>query len=184
MGLTKPYFRIFRPNLKRGRDLYLLDNRYADDRQHMILAYHTVEQDLKRIFDFIDPTDDNFKTYSHRLYELFLRASTEVECNCKAILKANKYSKKKEKYWKIENYQEIDAACKLSDYEVVLNVLPIRKKFFPFAEWKNNSKLTWYSEYNSVKHNRSVQFKKANLENVITSVAAAFIMLFAQFNGV
>jgi hypothetical protein len=67
----------------------------------------------------------------------------------------------------------------LSEYEVILNIS--NKSFFPFDKWKNGTELPWYSDYNSVKHNRSGQFCKASLGNVITAVASAFVTLFAQF---
>ena len=49
-------------------------------------------RDLNEIFDFVEPSNDNTSVYSHRIYELLLRAATEFESNCKGILKANGYT--------------------------------------------------------------------------------------------
>ena len=89
MGLQKPYYRIMRPL---GGSLfceYIYDKRYATDRSGLCRAYQILENDLKTIFEFIEPNDDNCKSYSHRTYELFLRSATEFETNCKRILTAN-----------------------------------------------------------------------------------------------
>ena len=70
---------------------YLTADRYAEDRISFIRAFHILSSDLIKLIDFIEPCDSNKFTYSHRIYELYLRASTEFESNCKAILKANGY---------------------------------------------------------------------------------------------
>lgn len=39
-------------------------------------GYKLIEDDLLSICEFIEPTDANKETYSHRIYELFLRVCT------------------------------------------------------------------------------------------------------------
>ncbi len=164
---------------------YVRDELYANDASHFISAYQLLEADLMKLFTFIEPADANLSTYSHRLYELLLRASTEFEANARAVLVANGYSKTGR--WNIFDYAKLEPACRLSAFATTLPVWrgsdSVRR---PFSVWaKNqNASLPWYADYNSVKHNRSGEFELATLGNVIDAVSGVFIMLFAQFNMV
>ena len=190
MALDRPYYRISRPftdgNYHRtGDEPYLRDAHYAKDTVHLIRAYQLLESDLMRLLTFIEPADANLLTYSHRLYELLLRACTEFEANARAILAANGYSKKGD--WNITDYGKIDLACKLSAFEVEV---PVWRGSHagrqPFIAWKGNplASLPWYQDYNRVKHARFTDFERATLANVLDAVAGVFIILFAQFNFV
>ncbi len=193
MPLLLPYKRITRPfylsdnscpYVRQGEEIYtsyFLHHEYAPDRANAIRAYHTIESDLIRLFEYVEPHDDNLRTYSTRLYELLLRAATEFESNCKAILQANGYNKKSR--CDISDYKKIDSASRLSEYKVKLSFWSMSPKIVsPFSAWTDDTKLSWYANYNAVKHNRNTEFKHASLENVVDSVAALFVILFSQFN--
>ena len=82
MSLVKPYFRIIRPQLDGNyaqhiNNFYATDVEYASDRIQLIRAFDLLVEDLRKIFSFIEPTDSNKTAYSHRNYELLLRACTE-----------------------------------------------------------------------------------------------------------
>ncbi|MBL9151091.1 MAG: hypothetical protein JNK37_01330 [Verrucomicrobiales bacterium] len=49
----------------------------------------------------------------------------------------------------------------------------------PFSEWKQDPALSpsWYQSYNKVKHNRSINFPEASLNNVLHAIAACAIVL-------
>lgn len=90
MKLSKPYRRIIRPYLLPNHyvsgpsnNIYFVDDSYASDRFEIIRAYYILEKDLINLFEFIDPSDANLATYSHKTYELLLRASTEFDLNAK-----------------------------------------------------------------------------------------------------
>ncbi len=53
--------------------------------------------------------------------------------------------------------------------------------FNPLKEWNIGYSLSWYKDYNIVKHNRTKQFEKANLSNLVNSFCALRIMLFVQY---
>ncbi len=193
-GVDKPYYRIYRSdnNKEHNKDnndhytlsdnSYLLDNRYANDRYSLLRAYKIIEEDLLKLFQYIEPNDKNKNTFSQRTYELLLRASTEFETNCKQILKANNYKKSSKKNWNICDYKKIEKATKLSEYEIKLNIwYPESKTFQPLDSWKNEGSLGWYNDYNNVKHDRSRNFENAKLINVINAVSAVWAILYAQF---
>lgn len=189
MTLSKPYRRIIRPftdgdYIHGGDDeqIYILSNDYASDRSMLIRAYHLIERDVLRIFEYIEPCDANLATYSHRTYELLIRASTEFETNCKGILSDNRYINPTRGNLNIMDYYKIDKASRLSEYRVTLDTwFPRGKVFEPFKDWITGHSLAWYQSYNDVKHNRSTEFSKASLENVMASVAGLLVILFSQF---
>lgn len=186
MGQAQPYYRICRPftngcYLQNVESTYLRDPRYAADRSHLIRAYYLLEKDLLRAFDFIEPADSNLMVHSHELYEILLRACTEVETNAKAILRANNYTKQSN--FNITDFFKLERACRLSEYRVTLPVWSGKQySWQPFLNWQNSHTLEWYQDYNSVKHDRFVNFEHANLKNVLNAVTAVFILLFAQFH--
>lgn len=159
---------------------YALDRRYANDRNLLCRAYKILESDVIKVFEYVEPSDVNKATYSHRIYELFLRAATEFESNCKRILEVNGY--KITSRTNISDYFKINSATKLSEYKVYLNIWhPNEKKIQPFQEWNNSATLSWYQAYNKVKHNRQTEFNNASLENLINAVAGVYVILYAQF---
>jgi hypothetical protein len=190
MSITQPYYRICRPftaghYMRDWNDTYLRDPRYADDIIQSTRAYRLLESDFIDVLSYIEPSDTNLDSYSHRLYELLLRACTEFEANAKAILKANGYNRSTR--WTISDYANIERACRLSEFATEFPIwtgTEGRRK--PFAAWASASRSSpaWYQAYNEVKHDRSRNFPKASLRNVVDAVSAVLIILFAQFNVV
>ena len=191
MAVNTPYRRIIRPvgpgthathEYVRGSfdESYLFDPDYAPGRAQTIRAYHLLEKDLIRQFEYLEPADDNLQAYSHRLYELLLRASTEFEANCRAILQANRY--KKRNNWTIGDYCNVNNSSRLSEYEVRIAIWREENKILhPFKDWASSKSLSWYREYNAVKHSRCKHFPKANLRNVLCAVSGLLAVLFSQF---
>lgn len=186
LGLKTPYFRICRPftdghYIRSIDNTYIRDPRYASDSVDLIRGYHQLEKALLRICDFVEPTDTNINCYSHELYALLLRASTEFEANAKAILIANGYSKSGN--WNVTDYHKINAATRLAEYAVTFPIWTgSHQRIQPFLDWASGPSLTWYQSYNTVKHNRAFAFSSASLGNVVTAVAAVFAIVFAQFH--
>ncbi len=195
MPINKPYFRIIRPKISRNNIIvnqtennYITDIRYARNRSTSIRAMHILIEDLKRIFEFIEPSDSisnsNKHVFSHRIFELFLRASTEFESNCNHILKANGYEKPGN--WTMKDYFLLNKALKLSEYKLKIPMwYPEPLIIMPFKDWggrESYAPLLWYQDYNKVKHNRYEKFELANLENLLNAIAATFSILYAQFN--
>lgn len=152
------------------------------EKRNLINGYYLLEQDLKEIFSYIEPTPENFSAYSHRLYSLFIRACTEFEANCKAILIENNSSIPDKPgirtYYKIHDYDQYKL---INDYHIKLHVShEIDLK--PLTSWEENKEPAWYGEYNDVKHARITEFKKAKFENVLNAIAAIYILLYARFN--
>lgn len=181
----KPLKRIIRPLNNNFDDFgheHLIDNRYCSERFQLLHAYHIIENDFKKLFDYIELNDNNKNTFSHRIYELILRICTEFELNCKGILEENGYNRSGN--LNITDYFKINASSKLNEYEVRLNVwTPAPLTIKPFQDWNSSifTSLLWFQNYNSVKHNRNTNFNLASLENLVNSIAGLFVILASQF---
>lgn len=194
MSNEKPFHRNYRP-MKPGENsgsnnwAYIRDEKYAQNAEHYIRAFLIIQADLIKLFEFIEPSDVNLKTYSFRIHELLMRTCIEIEANFKAIFKENIYSptnsegkNRTEKDWNINDYKKINVTHRLSDYTAELPIWKGEKKRWqPFDEWIKGKSLIWYQAYNKSKHDRLHSFEEANLENLLSAFSGLFILLSSQF---
>ena len=186
--IAKPYKKIIRPNAE-GKYLtnldrtYITDRRYSENRFESLQAYHSLEHDLKNLFDYVSPYESNLTAFSFRIYDLLLRVCTELEQNWKSILIANEYADENERL-NIHDYKKIEQSSRLSEYEVEFNYFQPRPVIIkPFNTWATNDPLlVFYDAYNKSKHNRVKHFPKANLKNVIDAMAALIAVLVSQYH--
>jgi hypothetical protein len=68
-------------------------------------------------------------------------------------------------------------------WEVALSRHPDHPPLRPFAGWSTTQTLPWYQEHHGVKHDREIDFDKATLENVLSALGAAYVLVWAQFGG-
>jgi hypothetical protein len=189
MSISKPYRRIARPFsgtdggwMTNDIDQYFEDTRNIANLAHSVRAMQLLDTEIQRIFDYVEPDDQNLQCFSHELYALFLRACTEFESNAKGVLIANGYNPRKSQ-WNAQDYCKLNQAMKLNEY--VVTVLPwqgAKRIVTPFSGWGSGHALTWYQNYNIVKHSRSEKFAYASLENTVLAVTGVLALLFAQFN--
>ncbi len=188
MPISKPYARIFRPYTKAvmippGEEEYSSDSLYVkkEEFESLLGAARLIVEDVIRVFDYVEPCDENFNVYSHRIYELFLRCATEFETNCKGILLANRYSKRLEDL-NIVDFHKLNGAMKLTDYRITCDSWNTPRAFNPFEDWEKGDSLSWYQAYNQVKHNRSSCFQLANLKHLMLALCGLVVLLAAQFD--
>jgi hypothetical protein len=140
-----------------------------------------IEQ-LKSICRTIEPNHKNFGSFGHELRNLLILACTEVEAQLRGIYDAN--STVDDPYLNMSKYSTLNQYLKLDEYSILFSLYPWLDNFRPFSNWLLTGKkqiLPWYDAYNHVKHNREKQFHKANLENVLNSIAALAILMHAQY---
>jgi hypothetical protein len=141
---------------------------------------HALVQELQQICRVVHPMEDNFDAYGHEIRNIII-ACTEVEAQCKNILKANGH--------KAENrhdYAKLSLAMKLGEYRVALPWYPWLDPIAPFENWAptqrgEKQRLPWYDAYNSVKHDREKNFADAKLIHAIKSITGCFVLLCAQY---
>ena len=183
MAVNKPYYRIYRPGLKRTTfgdpsEGYVRNELYLPEaeRKSMIMSARLIIDDLEHLFEFIEPHSNNENVFSHRIYELLLRTCTEVESCCKGVLLANGSVARN-----MNDYKKIEQSSHLSGYMVhYSNWLPGKYITQPFQSWATGGTLAWYQAYNDVKHNRGQNFPLANLKNLLDAISGLLCLIHAQ----
>jgi len=143
-----------------------------------LAAFRLLQEDFRRLGEYVELNDANLSTFSHRLYELLLRSCTEFESLCKELLVDRLYPKKPHEM-NILDYKTLEGPWHFESKCVgVLTWLPETSYVQPFQGWSTASPpLSWYSDYNMVKHNRHAEFAKASLANVRNAIAGQFALL-------
>lgn len=140
------------------------------------MSFRLLMSDLNRALEYVEPVVGNERTYSHRLYELLLRACTDFESLCRDIL-IEKGSKVARNDMKMRHYRGLEPLLVLEPVSVeFLLWRPEPRTFYPFQGWAKASP-QWYENHQAVKHNRHTQFPAANLLNVVNAVSGLFAAL-------
>lgn len=168
---------------------YIVDKAYAKTPIHYIRAFKLIQDDLERIFEYLEPSDESLNTYSYRIHELLMRTCIEVEANLKSILNENTYTpdpkRSDSQNYNIGVYRKIEFTHHLSSYEVILPIWNGSERTIkPFQAWGTREALDWYRAYNESKHDRHEAFKKANFGMLVNAVAGLLAVLSAQFGTV
>ncbi len=185
MGLKKPYKRTCRQFVDghyshSGKSKYLMHPDFAKSPEQYVRAFLLIQKDLQTLFDYIEPSDINLKSYSYRIHELLLRTCVEVEANCKAILIENGYKKKGD--LNMTDYKKINISHRLSSYTIKLPLWKGEKNIrSPYAQWNIDGALPWYKAYNATKHDRHDNFNQASFDNLIDAFCGLAVILSAQF---
>ncbi len=195
MNHKKPYHRIYRPvkedciNSSYSDWAYITDKDYAQNPEHYVRAFSIIQDDVFKLFEFIEPSDSNLKTHSFRIHELLMRLCMEIESNFKAILKENIYtpldSKNKlrlENSWNFRDYMIINRTHHLDGFKIQFPIWKGTEGVFqPFKSLKTNDTPSWWSAYNKSKHDRYNNFEYANFENLMNAYSGLCILLSSQF---
>lgn len=188
MGLSKPYFLTYRPNVRQGEsdNLYMHDDRYLPNRWQTRQSIELLYKDFETLFDYVEPCDSNKGCYSLRIYELLLCTCTEIESNMKMILVKNGYKGNDDRHLNMSDYAKLNNSHYLSKFEVAMPNWTGTWKVSPFEAWNEsqNNRLPWYTAYNHVKHNRQEMLFEATLRNVVEALCGLLVLYSAQFyNG-
>lgn len=185
MGISKPFrrnYRAMKPSVNAGYSqwAYTIDKEYAQNPSHFVRAFLLIQNDLQKLFEYVEPGPESIYCYSYRSHELLMRACIEVEANFKAILLENIYSKTK--HLNMDDYKKVNSTHRLSSYEVKLPIWNGPERIFrPFEGWSVDSPIEWYRAYNNSKHDRQNKFKEANIENLILAVSGLLVLISSQF---
>jgi hypothetical protein len=140
-----------------------------------VSSFSLLVQDLLRLTQYVQPADANLDVYSHRIYELLLRACTEWESLCKEVLQI----------WdpwtigvrtNVTHYQSLIQRLGLEASEVGLRFWsPAAKYVHPFMGCTIQKPTpVWYAAYNQVKHNRNAEFPQATVANLCLAMAGLY----------
>ena len=179
MPTVKPY-----PNIRRNAQSPFIETQETSVGIRFIQAYQILRRDLVRLFEFIEPCPDNYSTYSQRTFEMLLRACTEVESNCKQVLRANQHPTEDAN---IIRFSDLNGPMKLSEYIVCCPAIGF-EDFSPFKSFaltvRQDRSPSWYRAYNQAKHDRAIFFSSASLRNVIEAIGAVHVLIWAQYGPI
>jgi len=136
---------------------------------------------LDAIFQAVHPSAANMSCFGSATRNLIILACTECEAQWRGVLLAHSYSAAR---LKTDDYVKLMPAMRLGEYQVKLQHFPWLPAIAPYSGWEASAPtqtLPWYDDYNAVKHDREASFERATLENAISSVAAVWVMIAAQF---
>ena len=154
--------------------------------------YVDLERQFLAYLDYVPYLKGNERTYSFKLLNLALSIGGYIDSFFKEMVrygeftdedcieKCNEIKELMSAGKSIDIYMPINAFEKeysFSKTKVVFKCLPQRKGMTPFALRPNGNNIpTWWSFYNDLKHDLSVNLKKANLKNTRDALAGAFIL--------
>jgi hypothetical protein len=144
--------------------------------------------DLERQFidfqNYVPYLDGNETVYSFRLMNLILAIGAHVDSAFKEMFRCSEFSKKYDKILRkintgkatITDYLTLEQEYCISKRGVVFKRLPEREVVVPFQKFGALKSPDWWTAYNEIKHEFSLNFKKANLKNVRDALAGAFLL--------
>lgn len=157
--------------------------------------YLELEKQLNETSKFVEIAKDNYNTYSLEYLKLYLAICSEVDVLGKTIVQISNqelFEKNKKHiniqkwgYCLCENCSNIDAIDLIFNNDLIVHPWHQGWKYiqgdkgYKLANKGVNPK--WWVSYNKVKHQRVTltdkeNFKKANLENVLNSLGALYIL--------
>lgn len=141
-------------------------------------------EELTTLFRTIAPAPANDTAYGHRVREFLILACTEVEASWRGIYTANCSTTKSS--YSTKDYVKLKPLLRLSEWVVRLKNHPGYPEINPFKEWDEaegmtTKSLTWYDDYNAIKHNRENEFHRASMGALIKAMAAVHVLQVAQW---
>lgn len=137
--------------------------------------YCLCENDYSKLLRYVTLNKDNYKTFSDEIARQLQTVGSEFEVAVKAHCCFN------DGEHCITEYRETlrKITPDIFKCEVELKRSHPQISVEPFSGWCEMEKagdLPWWLAYNKVKHNRSTEFKKANLENLTNALAALYVI--------
>ncbi len=141
-------------------------------------SFAELTRDLRRVREFIEPTDANGGTYSQRIFELLMSTCEQFERACRLVLVSKGHPKEPEAMGAAD-YATLAASHGLPGSVVMAHFWrPKAKGFRPFKEWSDPSaNLPWLVDYGILKHTRHAEYRRANLLTLVESMAGLFLFL-------
>jgi len=133
--------------------------------------YLAIEHDMLKTARYVEICEDNLKTYSIEYTRIIIAAASEVDVLLKQIYLALEFEKER------PNFDDYYHAIKEKMPEFLSEPLYFEQYnigFEPFTEWENGSEPNWHKAFNNLKHNRTENYKDANLENALLSLSALY----------
>jgi hypothetical protein len=181
LGPGEYHSRIWRPSpMPYAQDMYEVAWWSASE------VADSLKTKLANVFRYVTPTPDNFAAHGDEIRQLLILACAEFEAQAKAVLRAQHYPEVTKKgtprRWNVDDYRKLALPMRLHECEARLFRRRDLPPFKPFEPWGTpDGKLPWYEADHATRHDREMEFRQANLGNLIQAVAAVDVLVSAQF---
>ncbi len=145
---------------------------------HYWQYFKALELSLEDTTRYVEPTFNNYKTYSIEFARTLLIACSEIDVICKLLCQQINSTKSPEN---INEYRKIIIAKYPNFYKMKIIAPSYGIEFYPWAWWENNENPYWWKSHTDVKHKRSIYFEKANLINTYNALAGLLCLLFYYY---
>jgi hypothetical protein len=149
------------------------------------IAVHRLLDQLAEVIDIVAPHPDNRRAHGPAMRQLLILACTEVEAAWRGVLDANLAPPRRRDRYTSKDYALLADPMRLREYQLLAARYPDEWGVIaPFQTWDVDmatQSLPWYDAYNAAKHNRERDAPLASLEMVMSAVAAAWLLLLAQY---
>ena len=145
--------------------------------------YLSIENKLIKTNQFITHAEKNKDAYSDEFASIILLSCSELDSLFKQLC-LHYGVKSRGKYFSMEDYAPIIEKYSISEYGVSPSMRTLNDNegiiILPFENinpLKPYGNVSWWKDYQSLKHDRIKNVSKGNLINALNSVAAQFIIL-------
>lgn len=146
--------------------------------------YMSVEKMLKNTSQYVSPSKLNENTYSDEFMKIILLSCSEIDSLLKVLCKHKNVNIDDKKY-NMSVYAKV-----LLQYEMIKEMAyspehttSINEKsiiMFPFKELSEKETyggLSWWKDYQKLKHNRLENAERGTLKNAVAAISAHYIIL-------
>ncbi|MGM9970668.1 MAG: hypothetical protein ACI35S_09780 [Anaeroplasma sp.] len=141
-------------------------------------VYSILEKEILELTSIIHFNDEQIKVYSIKIADLIVRISVEIEAIAKDIYREeNKCDP--ETPGKCFDWMEQNWKISKKKLFLINPYFHFKRYFNPYINpfnYKNNSEDDFYSQYNAIKHDRGKNLHKGNVNVLIRSIAALYIL--------
>ncbi|HQO79312.1 MAG TPA: hypothetical protein PLG17_12475 [Thermodesulfobacteriota bacterium] len=133
----------------------------------------SIEADLDRLSRFIEFDEHNYSCFSLEIVRLLIAAAAEADVVCKQICQSINPASAADN---IHQYRDeiMPTYPVMSRFEVLAPRYGLHLK--PWDNWNRPRGVPlWWTAYNKIKHQRHVEYPRANLKNVLNAVAGLFV---------
>jgi hypothetical protein len=134
--------------------------------------YILLERKFEEITRYVELSEDNYRTYSLEFASLLREIGSEIDVIMKALCGIDDNSEANMKIYSKEILEKYLDICERKVSGRGIKITP----FMGWSKGKQEKSLKWWNAYNSIKHGRVTNFKKANLKNVFYALGALCIL--------
>ena len=141
--------------------------------------YLLLEEEYIEIEKIIPVDDINNKTFSNKYMKILFSLCSEIDVLFKIFIEFNNWANFYNTDGNMGKYKEIITKNIPYFTNEILSFSGI-KELKPFDNWNFDKKLTWWDDYNLIKHKRTLttddneNYKKANQENILNALCALY----------